>query len=149
MTKDADPLELLRQLFALQRSAALATTEAGRPYLSLMAFVASEDLQYMVIATYRNTRKYRNMQTDPRVALLVDNRANLPSDPQQAIAVTALGQAEEVGAAEKRRFLTLYLTRHPDLETFATSPDCALIKVKVDRYYVVSNFQEVREVTPR
>ena len=149
MTKDADPLELLRQLFALQRSAALATTEAGRPYLSLMAFAASEDLQYMVIATYRNTRKYRNMQTDPWVALLVDNRANLPSDPQQAIAVTALGQAEDVGAAEKHRFLTLYLARHPDLETFATSPDCALIKVKVDRYYVVSNFQEIREVTPR
>jgi hypothetical protein len=114
-----------------------------------MAFAASEDLQYMVIATYRNTRKYRNMQTDPWVALLVDNRANLPSDPQQAIAVTALGQAEDVGAAEKHLFLTLYLTRHPDLETFATSPDCALIKVKVDRYYVVSNFQEVREVTPR
>ena len=141
--------QLLQELFAAQRSAVLGTTENGQPYLSLMAFATTSDLQYLLVATYRGTRKYRNIEADPRVALLVDNRSNQPSDTEQSLAVTALGQAKEVGATEKNRFLKIYLAKHPHLEKFVRSPECALIKVKVERYLVVSNFQEIREVLPR
>lgn len=141
--------QMLQELFASQRSAVLATTENGQPYLSLMAFATNRDLQYLLVATYRATRKYRNLEADPRVALLVDNRSNQPSDIEQAMAVTALGRAKEVRVTEKNRFLSIYLARHPHLEKFVSSPECALIKVKVERYFVVSNFQEIREVVPR
>jgi len=139
---------MLQELFAAQRSAVLATTENGQPYLSLMAFATTSDLQYLLVATYRATRKYRNIEADPRVALLVDNRTNQPTDTEQAMAVTALGAAKEVGAAEKDRFLQIYLAKHPHLEKFVTSPECALIEVEVERYFVVSNFQEIRELVP-
>jgi heme iron utilization protein len=140
--------QMLQELFAAQRSAVLATTENGQPYLSLMAFAATSDLQYLLVATYRATRKYRNIEADPRVALLVDNRTNQPTDTEQAMAVTALGAAKEVGAAKKDRFLQIYLAKHPHLEKFVTSPECALIEVEVERYFVVSNFQEIRELVP-
>jgi heme iron utilization protein len=140
--------QMLQELFAAQRSAVLATTENGQPYLSLMAFATTSDLQYLLVATYRATRKYRNIEADPRVALLVDNRTNQPTDTEQAMAVTALGAANEVGAAEKDRFLQIYLAKHPHLEKFVTSPECALIEVEVERYFVVSNFQEIRELVP-
>jgi nitroimidazol reductase NimA-like FMN-containing flavoprotein (pyridoxamine 5'-phosphate oxidase superfamily) len=140
--------QMLHELFAAQKSAVLATTENGQPYLSLMAFATTSDLQYLLVATYRATRKYRNIEADPRVALLVDNRANQPTDTEQAMAVTALGAAKEVGAAEKDRFLQIYLAKHPHLEKFVTSPECALIEVEVERYFVVSNFQEIRELVP-
>jgi heme iron utilization protein len=140
--------QMLQELFAAQRSAVLATTENGQPYLSLMAFATTSDLQYLLVATYRATRKYRNIEADPRVALLVDNRTNQPTDAEQAMAVTALGAAKEVGAAEKDRFLQIYLAKHPHLEKFVTSPECALIEVEVERYFVVSNFQEIRELVP-
>jgi len=140
--------QILQELFAAQRSAVLATTENGQPYLSLMAFATTSDLQYLLVATYRATRKYRNIEADPRVALLVDNRTNQPTDTEQAMAVTALGAAKEVGAAEKDRFLQIYLAKHPHLEKFVTSPECALIEVEVERYLVVSNFQEIRELVP-
>jgi nitroimidazol reductase NimA-like FMN-containing flavoprotein (pyridoxamine 5'-phosphate oxidase superfamily) len=142
-------LKMLQELFAAQRSAVLATTENGQPYLSLMAFATTSDLQYLLVATYRATRKYRNIEADPRVALLADNRTNQPADIEQAMAVTALGQAKEVGATERNRFLRIYLAKHPHLEKFVRSPECALIKVKVERYFVVNNFQEIREVVPR
>lgn len=141
-------LQMLQELFAAQRSAVLATTENGQPYLSLMAFATTSDLQYLLVATYRATRKYRNIEADPRVALLVDNRTNQPADTEEALAVTALGAAKEVGAAEKDRFLQIYLAKHPHLEKFVTSPECALIEVEVERYFVVSNFQEIRELVP-
>jgi heme iron utilization protein len=141
--------QMLQELFAAQRSAVLATTENGQPYLSLMAFATTSDLQYLLVATYRATRKFRNIEADPQVALLVDNRTNQPADTEQAMAVTVLGAAKEVGATEKNRFLRIYLAKHPHLEKFVSSPECALIKVKVERYLVVSNFQDIREMIPR
>jgi len=148
LTNEAS-LQMLQELFAAQGSVVLATTENGQPYLSLMAFANTSDLQYLLVATYRATRKYRNIEADPRVALLVDNRSNQPSDIEQSMAVTVLGRAQEVGATEKNQFLRIYLAKHPHMEKFVSSPECALIKVKVERYFVVSNFQEIREVVPR
>jgi heme iron utilization protein len=148
LTNEAS-LQMLRELFAAQRSVVLATTENGQSYLSLMTFANTSDLQYLLVATYRVTRKYRNIEADPRVALLVDNRSNQPSDIEQSMAVTVLGRAQEVGATEKNQFLRIYLAKHPHMEKFVSSPECALIKVKVERYFVVSNFQEIREVVPR
>ena len=42
--------------------------------------------------------------------------------------------------------LQLYLARHPHLEEFVTSPSCALLRVSVASYYLVSHFQEVMEL---
>ena len=81
--------------------------------------------------------------------MLVDNRSNQPSDIEQSMAVTVLGRAQEVGATEKNQFLKIYLAKHPHMEKFVSSPECALIKVKVERYFVVSNFQKIKEVVPR
>jgi len=148
LTNEAS-LQMLRELFAAQRSVVLATTENGQSYLSLMTFANTSDLQYLLVATYRVTRKYRNIEADPRVALLVDNRSNQPSDIEQSMAVTVLGRAQEVGATEKNQFLRIYLAKHPHMEKFVSSPECVLIKVKVERYFVVSNFQEIKEVVPR
>jgi nitroimidazol reductase NimA-like FMN-containing flavoprotein (pyridoxamine 5'-phosphate oxidase superfamily) len=148
LTNEAS-LQMLQELFAAQGSVVLATTENGQPYLSLMAFANTSDLQYLLVATYRVTRKYRNIEADPRVALLVDNRSNQPSDIEQSMAVTVLGRAQEVGATEKNQFLRIYLAKHPHMEKFVSSPECVLIKVKVERYFVVSNFQEIKEVVPR
>ena len=140
---------MLQEFLASQRSAVLATTENGQPYLSLMAFAATDDLQYLLVATYRATRKFRNIEADPRVALLVDNRSNQPSDTEQSMAVTALGRAKEVEAAERNWFLRIYIAKHPHLEIFVSSPECTLIKIRVERYFLVSNFQEIKEVVPR
>ena len=142
-------LLMLQEFLASQRSAVLATTENGQPYLSLMAFAATDDLQYLLVATYRATRKFRNIEADPRVALLVDNRSNQPSDTEQSMAVTALGRAKEVEAAERNWFLRIYIAKHPHLEIFVSSPECTLIKIRVERYFLVSNFQEIKEVVPR
>jgi hypothetical protein len=48
----------------------------AQPYASLMAFAATDDLKRLLFATERNTRKYANLVSNPRAALLVDNRSN-------------------------------------------------------------------------
>lgn len=137
---------VLQDLFAAQRFAVLATQEENQPYLSLMAFAATSDLRHLLFAMERQTRKYANLQADPRTAVLIDNRSNQSADTYTAIAVTVLGVAEEVAGTEKDDLLRLYLARHPHLEDFTRLPSCALVCVKVDSYYVVSKFQEVKEL---
>ena len=143
---DAETLALVQGLVETQRSAALATQEMGQPYISLMAFAATPDLKTIVMASDRYTRKYANLMVEPRVALLMDNRGNVPADIQEAVAVTVLGEAREAAPAEREQLLSLLVERHPHLEAFATAPSCALIAVRVATYVVVQRFEEVREV---
>jgi len=140
----------LRRLFATQRLAVLATREEdGQPYANLMAFAASDDLSILLLVTGRATRKYANLREEPRVALLIDNRSHEASDVQEAMAVTVLGDAQEVSGAERNRLLQTYLAKHPHLEDFAASPSCALFRVDVRSYYLVRRFQEVTELHVR
>jgi|GEM_PF-4374439 len=44
--------------------------------------------------------------------------------------------------------MTLLLYRHPFLKGFLSLPNCALVKVTVDAYKVVTRFQEVIEFLP-
>jgi len=144
---EAKTRRILQDLFASQSLAVMAThDDDGQPYASLMAFVASDDLMQVLVATARSTRKYANLTADPRVALLVDSRSNRDDDVHRAVAVTVLGEAEEVGDFERDGLLRLYLAKHPHLEEFVAAPACALMRVKVASYYLVSNFREVVEL---
>lgn len=140
-------VELIQELFRTQKLAVLATLEPEQPYLSLMAFAVTEDLRTLIVATDRETRKYRNIKNAHRVSLLVDSRTNRAQDFAEALAVTILGEAREVESEERPDFLKLFLSRHPHLTDFATRPECALIKVKVRKYLAVRRFQEVLELT--
>lgn len=138
--------ELLRELLASQRLAVLATHQEGQPYCSLVGIAASDDLTSLLFATKRATRKFRNLATDDRVALMLDSRAKASSDFQGAVAVTAMGRVGEVSKEDSSGFLTRYLDTHPDLRDFVLAPNCALLRVRVEKYVVVQHFQEVTEL---
>ncbi|MFO7601223.1 MAG: pyridoxamine 5'-phosphate oxidase family protein [Candidatus Desulfacyla sp.] len=138
--------EDLIQLFQSQPLAVLATHNRGQPYGSLVAFAATEDLAYLIFSTTRSTRKYANLSSDPRVAMVIDNRSNHPSDLRFARAVTATGRAEEISKEASENFLRIYLNKHPHLEDFVASPSSALITIHVEVYYVATRFQNVMEI---
>jgi nitroimidazol reductase NimA-like FMN-containing flavoprotein (pyridoxamine 5'-phosphate oxidase superfamily) len=138
--------QTLADLLASQRSAVLATQRDGQPYCSLMAFAATADLRTLIIATLRATRKYANLVAEPRVSLLVDNRANQAADTQAALAVTVMATATEVDPAARGRLEQIFLAKHPHLEDFIRLPDCAIVKIQVEKYYLVRRFQEVVEL---
>ena len=141
--------KIISDLFSSQIQAVLATLNDNQPYTSLMAFAATDDLKTLLFATYRATHKYQNLLTNPRAAMLIDNRSNQSSDHYGGIAITAIGNTGEIPAIGREEFLQLYLKKHPSLQEFVTSPTCALMEMKVDHYYIVSRFQEVTEVLIR
>jgi nitroimidazol reductase NimA-like FMN-containing flavoprotein (pyridoxamine 5'-phosphate oxidase superfamily) len=141
--KDKDIRTLIRDLFAAQRLAVLATDRNGEAYATLVGFVAGEDLKTLFFATTRSTRKYKALTANPRVAMLIDSRSNRAQDFRDAVAVTATGVADEIAKTENPLLLKAYIARHPHLEDFVSSPTCAFIRVRVQTYHVVTRFQHV------
>ena len=139
---------IIRELLESQRLAVLSTQDHLQPYSNLVAFAATPDLKYLLFATTRATRKYANLLANSRVSILIDSRTNQTADFAEAAAVTALGRASEVQGEERNQLLKIYLNRHPYLEGFVSSPNCALFAVKVERYIMVTRFQDVREIFP-
>ena len=137
--------QILNELFISQKLAVLGTHQEGQPYGSLVAFAATSDLRNLVFATTRATRKFANLRSDPRVSMVLDNRSNRVADFRKAVAATALGRAREVRGKERENLAEMYLAKHPHLKEFVGSPTCALVKMRVEVYYVVWRFQNVFE----
>ncbi|MDZ7760373.1 MAG: pyridoxamine 5'-phosphate oxidase family protein [Desulfovermiculus sp.] len=139
-------IEKVRTLLESHYLGVLATSGPQGPHASLVAFASSFDVRTLVLATPMSTRKYANMLSDPRVALLADSRSNQSSDFHAAVAVTAYGQAH-VGSTEKDlELMHLYLDKNPHLVDFVHAPSCALVSITVDRYSLVTSFQQVMEI---
>jgi nitroimidazol reductase NimA-like FMN-containing flavoprotein (pyridoxamine 5'-phosphate oxidase superfamily) len=141
-TKEWDfAIELLR----LQTFAVLGTSRQGQAYSSLVAFSATKSGKSLYFATTRATRKYHNLAADNRVSLLVDNRSDINLPLYEAAAVTAYGIAEEIKDNTRSEALPNYLSKHPELKTFATSPSTAFFRINVEEYHLVQRFQNVTE----
>ena len=146
MENAADIYQRIRDLFATQNLAVLATHYAAQPYASLVAFVASDDLKFIDFVTPKTTRKFNNLTADGRVAVLIDSSTNQNADFHQAISVTAVGEAQEIAGSDREQPTADYLAKHPYLTEFAQSPTCAFVRVTVKSYYLVRNFQKVTEL---
>ena len=138
----------ITKLLLSQKLAVLASqTPEGSAYASLIAFAATDDLQKIVMATPRATRKFANIKHNPKVSLLIDDRSNNEKDFHDAQAVTVIGTVKRIDPdASQNELVPVYLSKHPYLEDFLRSPSTAFMVISVWRYYLVSRFQEVMEL---
>lgn len=143
---DGDATGALRRLLEARYVGVLVTSADGQPYPSLVAFAAADDLGELLFATPRDTRKYANMQKNSRVAMLIDDRSNAAADIQGAVAATAIGSATELPDEARKSWLKKYLARHPHLSDFIQSDRTVLVRMTVEKYVVVRQFQNVVEI---
>ena len=136
---------LLRQIVATQRFAVLSTLTNLQPYCSLVAFAVSDDFRHLFFATNRNTRKYRNILENNKVALLINNCSNNQSDFAEALAVTALGAARELTGEQNQGPVKSYLNRHQSLTDFVKRKDIAVISVLVTDY-ILARFDGAKRI---
>jgi general stress protein 26 len=130
----------VNDLFSDQRLAVLSSNMNDQPYPSLVAFAHTDDLKNLFFATLRDSNKYKNIINNPKISMLIDNRGNSTSDFSDAIAVSVFGIASEIDA-ETDKIMNIYLTKHPYLKNFIEMHGCALLKIKVEKFKVISNFQ--------
>ena len=143
---DDRPSVIVRRLLDEQLLAVLGTHHDGAPYTSLVAFAPTEDLRSLLFATSRATRKWANLTGDARASMLIDSRTNRAEDFADAAAVTVLGVVEEVTGEERPAFLEVFLAKHPHLTDFTAAQSCALLRLNVETYILVTRFQHVVEL---
>jgi len=140
----AQPERLLKEVVNSQYFAVLNSVGEGQPYSNLVAFAITDDLKSLVFVTDRNTRKYRNIKENAKIALLIDNRTNQTTDVTKATAITVIGTAREE-LDNKSNFRAVLLKRHPQLEYFVFEPNTATVVVKV-RVYIIAGFDKTQTV---
>jgi nitroimidazol reductase NimA-like FMN-containing flavoprotein (pyridoxamine 5'-phosphate oxidase superfamily) len=133
----------LKNLLMNQKLGVLSTSSNNEPYANIVAFASTPDMSEIIFITPRDSKKYRNLCSVPRSAILIDNTANLDSDFKNAMAVTATGQTIEI-SDDLDKYLSIYCSKHPDLKDFSQKADSAVFRLEIEKYYFVKNFQEVK-----
>jgi len=142
--KDVSVLrQQVKKLCVSQRLCVLSTQYDGQPYSNLVAFAETGELRNLIFVTSRNTRKYANSISNRKVAMMIDNRKNRTADFKTALAVTAIGTAEEVSGNERDVLEETYVSKHPHLAGFVNGSDKALMKVTVTDY-IIARFDRVQ-----
>ena len=144
---DKNDESLLKKLFQNQRFAVIATQDKNEPYTNLVAFFSTNNFKNIIFATSKNTKKFNNILKNSRISVLIDNRDNTVSDVDNAVVVTAIGSAEEF-KEDTQQIKNSFLEKHPYLADFIDKSDSTFISVKVDKYIVVNNFQNVKTFVP-
>src|ERR1700683_1016800 len=119
---DFDAAALARSLLWRSRQGALATLMAGSadPYCSLVN-VASHPDGSPILLISRLALHTRNILADPRVSLMLDERA--AGDPLEGARIMLAGTAEQADGNDEPVLRRRYLNAHPSAEAFVEFKD--------------------------
>ena len=147
-TPDFDAGRLARSLLRRSRQGALATLMAGSgdPYCSLVN-VASHPDGSPILLISRLAVHTRNILADPRVSLMLDERAE--GDPLEGARIMLSGRAEEAAAGPELEILRRrYLNAHPSAEAFVDFKDFSFFRIRPSGTHLVAGFGRIVDLKP-
>jgi putative heme iron utilization protein len=146
-TADFSAPGLAKSLLRRSRQGALATLmpDSGDPYCSLVN-VASDCDGSPILLISRLALHTRNILDDPRVSLMLDERAE--GDPLEGARIMLAGRAEEAGGADEPILRRRYLNAHPAAEVFVNFKDFSFFKIRPAAAHLVAGFGRIVDLTP-
>jgi putative heme iron utilization protein len=138
----------LRELLEAERHGILATLSARRqgwPFASVAAY-ALPSAGEPVLLFSDLAEHTRNLRSDPRASLLVQDSAAL-DDPQAGSRVTLLGTVKPVPADDVPAARESYLTRHPMAGDNLAMADFRLYTLRVIEARFISGFGDMGWLT--
>jgi heme iron utilization protein len=127
-----------RHLMRSRDHAALATTLAGRPYVSLVASACDHDASPLLLLSDL-AQHTRNLVADPLVSLLFDGTGDYPN-PLAGPRLTLIGRAERCTGPHA---LARFAARHPASADYAGFADFHLYRVVIERGHLVAGFGRI------
>lgn len=146
-TADFSAPRLARSLLRRSRQGALATLMpgSGDPYCSLVNVASNWDGSPILLIS-RLALHTRNILGDPRVSLMLDERAE--GDPLEGARIMLAGRAEEADDADEAILHRRYLNAHPSAEVFVNFKDFAFFKIIPSAAHLVAGFGRIVDLTP-
>ena len=100
-----------------------------------------------VISISHPKRPDQRVEREAQIAEIADRPQGQDDErtrPNRRLVLTALGEAIEIPEAEREAAACAHLARHPDLDEFVRSPDCALVRVAISRYEFAGGIDDVQ-----
>jgi putative heme iron utilization protein len=146
-TADFSAPKLARSLLRRSRQGALATLmrESGDPYCSLVN-VASHCDGSPILLISRLALHTQNILADPRVSLMLDERAE--GDPLEGARIMLAGRAEQAGDGDEGVLRRRYLNAHPSAEVFVNFKDFSFFKIMPAAAHLVAGFGRIVDLSP-
>ncbi|WP_047308248.1 HugZ family protein [Rhodopseudomonas palustris] len=139
--------KLAKSLLRRRREGALATLmqSGGGPYCSLVNLASHPDGSPLLLIS-RLAVHTRNLLADPRVSLMLDERA--AGDPLEGARIMLLGTAVEAGADDGPLWRRRYLAAHPAAEGYIDFADFSLFKIETSGLHLVAGFGRILDLAP-
>jgi putative heme iron utilization protein len=134
----------LRELLAAERHAVLATLSARRegwPFASIAPYALSDAGEPLLLLSDL-AEHTRNLHTDPRASLLVQDSASL-ADPQAGARVTILGRVDLVPETELRLASQRYAARHHQAADYLALGGFRLYMLRVREARFINGFGDM------
>ena len=143
MRKKNEIQQKIKKILQSQLYGVLATSYKFQPFTSLLAFVASEDLDYLYVATGKTSHKFQNIIENEKVAFFIDTRSNDNFDVNTAYALTIFGKVKVIDKNNITKIIKSYLLRHPQLDSFIHSKNVVFLQLAISSFSFVEHFQKV------
>lgn len=146
-TPDFNPSRSAKSLLRRSRQGALASLMAGSgdPYCSLVNVAANPDAAPILLIS-RLAVHTRNILADPRVSLMLDERA--AGDPLEGARIMLAGRAEELAGEPAALARRRYLAAHPSAEAFVDFKDFAFFRLASSGLHLVAGFGRIIDLKP-
>lgn len=146
-TADFDPARLARSLLRRSQQGALATLMAGTgaPYCSLVNLASAPDGAPILLIS-RLAVHTRNILADPRVSVMLDERA--AGDPLEGARIMLAGVAEQAEGDVAANLRQRYLNAHPSAEVFVNFADFSFFRIAPTGAHLVAGFGRINDLAP-
>jgi heme iron utilization protein len=118
---------------------------SGDPYCSLMNVASNVDGSPILLIS-RLALHTKNILADPRVSLMLDERAS--GDPLEGSRIMLAGRAEEVGGDAAALARRRYLNAHPSAEVFVNFKDFSFFQIHSSAAHLVAGFGRIVDLKP-
>jgi nitroimidazol reductase NimA-like FMN-containing flavoprotein (pyridoxamine 5'-phosphate oxidase superfamily) len=137
-------IESMKKLAKEKDICVLATVSGAIPHCSLMAYTTDDACTEIYMATYRSTKKFKNLMENPSVSLLIDTREeHKGSRRPEAKAMTVSGSLEKLENEQKKAWARARLLgRHPHLKDFLDHPDAEVLCIKIRSFLLLDGLTD-------
>jgi putative heme iron utilization protein len=148
---DISSEQALARLIRETRIAALGTLHDGEPNLAMVAYALADDFSAFYIHVSRLGKHTRDMETDPRVSLLITETDDRRDDPQALARVSLQGTAEVLprDGSDYSLIKSMYLKRFPEAEPMFSLGDFNIWKITPKSGRFVAGFGRAFNLVPK
>ena len=147
---DEQSEQTLARLLRETRLATLGTLREGEPNLAMVAYSFAEDFSAFYIHVSKLGKHTTDMETDPRVSLLITETDDHRADPQTLARVSIRGMAEILprGDPNYAQVKKNYLERFPEAEQLFSLGDFNFWKITPKGGRFVAGFGRAFNLVP-